>query len=458
MLGPNRLALAAALLPLAAGTCLAAVLDLSASYKAKAQAYINLNLDESSPFNHSFISQDARLGVSARRIYLETWKGEEMLLDVNIGLRAIGVAGSTTPHQAPFNKAADRYPGTSFIPFLERANLDLQNAFGYPVQATFGRQNFRLASGLLLDDDGAGLTGAVLRGGLPWWGMKAEAFYFSARNSQAAPNNLNLFGGSLLLPLEGTWQFSQLFEDDRLNQPAFGCSFPGMTPLDCRISRALRLFSSIRYQLQYGPIVFDGEVAMQRGIGKISSAVPGAPQHVSYDGNAQVLKAKWKQRLYRTGEGIARLSVARGSGDDLGTGQVDEAFFPSLGHRFDGLERSGFGEFFGASTYDAYGGNYSSATASGLRHGSSGIVTVGAGYTFPAYRGFALDIDYFLYQAERIRSGKRTLGNEWDFKLRYNVRDTFTMSLIAALFGVGSASNPLLGRSRKYAFELSGRF
>ncbi|MBI4677086.1 MAG: hypothetical protein HY748_05835 [Elusimicrobia bacterium] len=364
----------AAVLPSAVG---AASLDVSASYRARLISYSNLNLSKESANNHALLSNDARLGFAARRIYLETWRGEEMTMDVAIGLRALGVAGSTTSFQAPFDRAADHYPSASFVPFFEKAYLGLHNAFGLPLDMTFGRQNYRLASGLLLDDDGAGLTGATGMGTLPWRDVKMEGFYFFAKNSQSGPNNLNLYGVSLTIPGEGLWQFSQLFEDDRKNQVQYGCSYAQMPAAGCRAYRTRRMFPSVRYQLHYGPIVFDGEAAFQLGKANIVQDVGGAPKQVTFEGNAQVLRAKWKQRLYRTGEGIGRMTVARGSGDNPGTTDVDEAFFPSLGHRFDGLERGGFGDFYGATPYDAFGGNYSTTTASALNPRASGIISVG---------------------------------------------------------------------------------
>ncbi|MBI5623219.1 MAG: hypothetical protein HY924_05515 [Elusimicrobia bacterium] len=436
----------------------AASLDLAASYRARLNSYSNLNLSKTVGNNRSMLTNDARLSFAARRIYLDTWRGEEMTLDVAVGLRALGVAGSTTSFQAPFDRIADHYPNTSFVPFFERAYLGLHNAFGLPLDLTMGRQNYKLASGLLLDDDGAGLTGAVGTGTLPWWDMKLEGFYFFARNSQTGPDNLNLYGATLVIPSEGTWQFSALAEDDRKGQVQYACSFPQMPAAGCTAYRSRRYFPSVRYTLHFGPIVFDGEAAFQMGKAKIAQDVGGAPRQVTFQGNAQVVRAKWKQKLYRTGEGIARMTVARGSGDDFGTTDEDEAFFPSMGHRFDGLERSGFGDFFGASPYDAFGGNYSTTTASGLNYRASGIVAVGAGYSFPSYRNITLDVDYWLFQADRIRQGKRTLGGEWDFKLRYNLKDTFSMAASAALFGVGTATDPNLGSARKYAFEVFGKF
>lgn len=440
----------------------AANLDVSASYRMRAVSYSNLALNLESRNNHSFISNDARLGLAVRRIQLESGAGEETTMDLGLLLHALGATGSTSSLKTPLDRAANHYPSADFTPFIENAYVKINRLFGWPMETTLGRQSFRLGSGLVLDDDGAGITGVRVRGELPWWGMHLEGFIFHDRNSRfGGDNSLGLYGASLDLPGEGTWQLNQILERDLAQQPVFGCVNPRAAsaglPAECLVSKAHRSFTSLRYQLNYGPMVFDGEAAMQRGAATPTGLTP-APNHISYMGDAQVVRAKWKQRLAKFGEGIARVSAARGSGDNPATPTTDEAFFPSKGHRFQGLERHGFGDFFGATPYDAFGGNYSTSSASGLRQGSSGILVVGAGFTPPAYRGIALDIDYFLFQAERIRTGGRNLGMEWDFRLRYNISDQFSISAAAALFRAGSASNPARGESKKFTIEAYGRF
>ncbi len=461
--------LLSALAAVLAATAHGASLDVTASYRMQAARYQNLNLDQSNRNDHSFIENDARLGVAVRKIALESRGGEESTMDVALTLHALGMSNSTTTLPSPFGRAARYYPSTDLTPFIENAYLRIHNLFGKPIETTIGRQSFRLGSGLLLDDDGAGLTGVTMQGDLPWWGMKLEGFFFDATNPNpniSAPSALDLFGFSLALPTDGVWQLNQLVERDHTTQTVYGCSFVDVNGTEtCTVSKALRSFTSARYQLNYGPMVFDGEAAIEKGA---ATPTPGpsvaagqlatAPNHITYSGDAEVVRAKWKQHLYKAGEGIARISVAHGSGDRGDTATRDEAFFPSHGHRFNGLDRDGFGQFFGATPYDAFGGNYSTTTVSGLRQGVSGIWVVGAGYTPPAYKGVVLDIDYFLYQADRVKNGSRTLGGEWDARLRYNVLDHLALSLSGAWFSAGTASNPAKGTSRKYAFEAVGRF
>ena len=482
----------AALILLAAvsGPALATNLDVTSEYRLRAVSYRNLNLGylvdgagtpARPPRNdRSFMSQSARLGFALKDIPLRDVQGESM--DMVLKLRALGATAfargaSVAP---PFDRAAANVPDSDFVPFFENAYLRARDLGGLPLDMTVGRQTFSLGSGLLLDDDGAGLTGVTLTGGLPWGGMRAQGFVFQTQrpashptHASLSPGNAGIAGLSLELPTEGTWQLNQVLEKDQTTQFAAPLGCRDASPSGCLVSKATRWFSSLRYQLTYGPIVFDGEAALQKG-----AATPTGPaaagNHVTYNGNAQIVRAKWKQTFYansQTGrkiQGIARVVFARGSGDDPSTPTTDEAFFPSHGHRFDGLERAGFGEFFGATPYDALAGQ-STTTASGLLNGASGIIPVGVGVTPPAYRGFVLDVDYFLYQADRVLAGPhRTLGTELDFRLRYDIRDRLQLRASAAYFTLGAGNDvtyttgfspdPSKSTARRYMFEAVGRF
>jgi hypothetical protein len=460
-----RPTLALALLAFAAPGARAASLDVTASYDMKDVVYKNVDLGQDVN-NQSLLENDARLGIAVKKIELETSGTEDTTLDVGFLLHALGVSGSTNAVSSPINRAAAYYPNANLTPFIENAYVRVNRLWGKPIDATFGRQNYRLGSGLLLDDDGAGFTGAVVRAELPWAGIKTEFFVFEDKNPQSTtPNSLTLAGFSLNLPTEGTWQLNELIEKDQSPQLVYGCvnananGDPAQTN-GCAVSKAFRSFTSARYQISYGPMVFDGEAAIERGVATPTGLNP-APTHILYDGDAEVVRMKWKQTLYHIGEGIARVSLARGSGDNGSTPTRDEAFYPSHGHRYDGLERSGFGDFYAATPYDAFGGNYSTTSKSGLPPGASGITVVGAGFTTPSFRGFLIDLDGYLYQATRASGAGgagSTLGSELDTHLRYPIRDQFTLSCGMAYFKSGMITDPNQSIARKYTFEASGRF
>ncbi|MFA5139749.1 MAG: hypothetical protein WC728_11000 [Elusimicrobiota bacterium] len=470
----------AVLLSALCAPALATNLDIATEYRMRVVNYRNLtqSSDQDSRNDQGFVSQNARVGFTFKDIPLGEYGGETQTLDIVLGLRALGsssfIAGSTVP--APFDRIAAHYPDTGMTPFMENAYLRAHNLAGWPWTFAFGRQNYSLGSGLLLDDDGVGLNGVSMRAELPWGGVRTSAFVFQAQKRPMGlspglleASDLTLYGLSMELPTEGVWQLNQLVERDRATQLVAANSTDcddliGIAPAagPCVVSRATRWFSSLHYKIASGPIVFEGEAALQKGAATPTGLNPSG-NHVTFNGNAQILKAKWKQTFYSSKEsgrlirGLARVSLARGSGDKHDTQTTDEAFFPSMGHRFDGLERAGFGEFFGATPYDAFGGQ-STSTVNGLPNGASGIVAVSMGVTPPAVRGIALDIDYYLFQADRNVGSARTLGTEWDFRLRYDVAQLLQLRASAAFFSAGPALNPNKGKARRYMFEASGRF
>ncbi|MDE2291382.1 MAG: hypothetical protein KGL53_04805 [Elusimicrobia bacterium] len=450
---------AAAFALLGAAPAHAAGLDISVEHRLRALSYKNVDLVPGSHQGASFLSQSTRLGFTFKDIPLGDAAGEPQTLDILLKIRALGVTGSTTTFSPPFDRAAAQYPSATYVPFLENAALAAHGLGGIPWDITIGRQSYTQGSGLLLDDEGAGLSGVSLRGALPWWDMKAEGFAFEADHPMQGSGALDLFGGTLEVPSEGSWQLNQLIERDKRDQTVApnGCPSGGTT--GCAVSGATRWFSSLHYHMHYGPIVFDGEGALERG-----AATPTGPNaaqnHITFKGNAEVVKAKWIQTFYhskttgRQVQGYARVSFARGSGDDAATPTTDESFFPSHGKRYDGLEREGFGQLFAATPYDAFAGR-STGTVSGLPAGSSGIISLGLGVTPPAWKGLVLDVDYYLYQADRGGS-TAALGKELDLRLHHDIRDRFSISASAALFSGGALYGD--ASARRYMLEAVGRF
>lgn len=432
----------------------ASKLDITTEYRLRGLSYTNLNIDAQQANDRSMLSQSARLGFAIKDITLTDHKAEPETMDLVIGFRALGVADSTKTFTGPFERIANQYPNARFMPFLENAFVRVKNLGGKNWTLSAGRQSFSLGSGLLLDDNGGGLTGVRAQAELPWGGVQSQGFAFVARNAWGMPNALNLYGASFeKRGADGVWEWNHLLEKDRGTQfsEVTGCGVSG-----CLVGQVTRYFSSIRYHMRYRSILFEGEAAIEKGAANPTGPAP-LGNHITYNGNAQVVKAKWKQTFYKDVQGIARVVLARGSGDDPGTPTTNEAFFPSHGRRYDGLERTGFGQFYAATPYDAFGGQ-STSTVSGLQRGASGIVTVGFGLTPPSYKGWVADFDYFLYQAERNTAAPRTLGSEVDFTLRYDFRDRFQIHATAAFFRSGQATVFEKNTAKRYMLEAVGRF
>ncbi len=340
-------------------TARAAKLDLSTNIRMRALSYENLNFSVDSPLNDSFYSQNASLGFVLKDLWLE--KSKDSTMDVGIVLKGIGIAGSSVPAKAPFDRIASRYPNSNFTPFIQQAYIKVHRAFNRDITMTLGRQCFELGSGMVLADDGLGFTGARVEFPSLWKDIGGEVFAFKPVSSHAGRDTIDVYGVSFKIPLEGLWEF-YLFRERDWDTPKV---------LDVPVKSVKRLFPGVRYSINYSFFSFDGEAVFQTG-----KAVPSDPakSNLKFNGSAYLMKGKWTQSMGQWGTGSARLIIGRGSGDKPGTQNTDEAFFPSFGHRYNGIERDGFGSIFGATLYDSL---RTSDTASGLPGTVSGIQVLG---------------------------------------------------------------------------------
>jgi len=434
----SRILVPAIVLAASAGGAFAAKLDLTAEADFKAVSYVNLKNLAPSAGNGPYFFENAALGFTVKNIKLPAY--EESTMDIGVGFRAVGIAGSTTAYRQPFAMAASRYPDSSFTPFMERAYVKVNKLLDYDITFTAGRQPFSLASGLALSDDGAGLTGLRMKFNSIWRELAGQLFAFQPKAEDSASGGVSIAGASIELPSEGLWQIYDFWEFDRKTGKV----------LESPESRATRHFAGVNYTLRQGRLAFEGEAAIERGSAKTDGG------EVSFKGAAFIISGKWNQPMGAMGNGTGRVAFGRGSGDKSSTRDVDETFFPSYGHRTNGLERSGFGEIYGASLYDALGS--STSTANGLPEGMSGIQMVNIGATLPVYKGIYTDIDLFFYEAaaSTAKEGKK-LGTEWDIKLTCPIAEKLKLSAVYAMFSPGKAY-PSHAPVHKFAIQTSARF
>src|SRR6185437_6452531 len=111
-----------------------------------------------------------------------------------------------------------------------------------------------------------------------------------------------------------------------------------------RISRAFYDFRVEGRLLEGG--FYKGEFALQNGF------VDRSTSSLTLGGYAFLISAGLFTHLSKYGPLEIHTTFGQASGDS-GSGETDDSFQPGYGHRYDGLERSGFGEFYGATLYDA---------------------------------------------------------------------------------------------------------
>lgn len=378
-------------------------------------------------------------------------------------LQAIGIAGSSNPvtNSVP-NPAADRYPNAVFTPWIQNAYFKAREVADRPVDLSIGRQPIRIGDGLVLSDDDLGLTGVRVQARLPWQELMLDAFTFKANESASlTSSDSDLYGAELALPrVENRFSFFWLLERDgsgTLYRPP--AENPANLPaaLVPTTSRITRHFLDVRAE---GKLLKGGfyklELAVQRGYASRNPALG----LVKFEGSMFLLSGGLYARRTRFGPFEVHASFGQASGDDPATANTDEAFNPTFGHRFDGLERSGFGEFYGASLYDAFG---SSANPRGLPPGTSGIRVLGTGLTMHPLEQISVGADYYLFSVRENTSGfspssDGALGTELDLGLGVSWTSYLSFRASFAQLFPGQAFGANRTSGRRLLIEAIGRF
>jgi hypothetical protein len=149
-------------------------------------------------------------------------------------------------------------------------------------------------------------------------------------------------------------------------------------------------------------------------------------------------------------------------------GGTDNSFHPDFGHQYDGLERSGFGEYYASTLYNAmpsssYGASASSPSVSGLPQGNSGLRVIGAGVTTHPTSLLSFGIDYYVYTAEESTifspaPSESSLGTELDFGAGFAYTNYLNFRATYAIFSPGKAYGAYTNNATRFMLEAIGHF
>jgi hypothetical protein len=435
----------------------ASVLDVGTDYRLRAISIHKPSYGAPGDQSRAYFSQRALAHVGGRF---------SPNIEFMTQIQALGVAGSSASvTDLTANQAGSRYPDTDFRPWMQWAYFKASELHDLPVDITVGRQPITLGDGLILSDDDLGFTGVRLESRLPWYGLQGDAFTFKAGDSIVGNADSNINGLQLTKPMKNMRvQFAWVNEHDGTGRtvyirPGENPAVAPLTTANFAASRIVRDFYDARVEgrlLEGG--FYKGEFALQNGKISRDPTVPGGS--VSLGGYAGVISAGLYTKFSKYGPIEIHGIFGMASGDSGDPGK-DNAFHPGFGHRLDGLERSGYGELFGASLYDAAA---SSGNPTGLPRGHSGIRAIGGGVTTHPTALLSVGIDYFVYDSQqqvnaaypefRSESG---LGSEFDLGVGFAYTNYLSFRASAAFFSPGSAF--INGsKANRYLLEARGRF
>ena len=404
-------------------------LNLGLDYTLRGIGIKNNDGVPSTKDNLSYTSHQARA-------YLSGWLTE----DVEAGFRvqSINIWGLEGSTSAPVT----RYPAADGTPWIEQIYVHLPNLAGKHLDLTIGRQPIVIGDGMLVSDDQLGFNAIRAKISLPR-GLGLDLFTAKVKETLSANQDSNLNGAVAALNQgDNRWELSWINEDTG-------------GPSEYTLGRTTTTASSVKrtfYDLRLFGDLKDAYYKLELAIGKGTAKV--GDQKIAIDGIGEKLELGAQSDTARFGRFGVKALYASGSGDDEGTTDKDESFRPTFAHRWDGLQRAGWGQHFGATLSDAYNPSAPfSSNGTGLPPGASGIKTLGFGIFTVQRVNWTGSIDYYTFDSRVKVSAKNSLGAELDLGLVYRYTSYLTFSLGDAIFFPGDTYGDSVAKVTRYTAD-----
>ncbi|MFA5780198.1 MAG: alginate export family protein [Elusimicrobiota bacterium] len=374
-------------LPFYLSTSLSAAIRLGIDVETGGTSYSNPNYSTSSSLSNSYNYQKSRL-------YLEG----DLKKNVTVGVKLLsrGIFGKDFGKEYTTAKSSVTF--INYTPQIENAFLEFSEVGTFPVDFIFGRQPLKIGQGVLVDDDGLGFDALRVKAYLPF-DIDADAFLI--KRTELSGDRFTKDKDEGLKAIGGNWTYENDY-NFRVYYFVEGSS-----------SALKKNFISIRADGRFKEGVdYRAEIIKSGG---------------DYSGISYLVGTTWHtQQLRRLGKTSVNFEYAVGAGKDNGLG-----FAPTYGHKTDGFERSGYGEYFGASMSDFYGG------ISPYKSGGQGVHTTTLGVGFEPYKDLNLNFDYYILFSldyPELSGIESYLGEEIDMAVKYKYTENCFFRLVYGRF------------------------
>jgi len=452
-------------------TATASAIDLDTDYRVRGINYTNNDFDNTTSTDSlAYYSQWLRLTL--------TGKFNEGI-EICTRLSAIGVVGSTTVFTGIPGSSSTvttmPYPSTNFTPYIDYAYVKIKNMAETPVTIIVGKQPLNYGNGLIISDNGTGVFAFRIygkynlplpvpkfnfkRGGdlFEYYPLALETEVFTAKLSDGLRPGYdhdlyglvnrydkNKFHFEVSYFMDADASGSKYFKGNT----AYDTTFINKDFIDLYITRREDI-SNVRF-----------EIAKEKGSVQRSDGSAISIDGLGYNVYGELIGEKTK-----LGKVAAHAQVAFNTGDNNPSLFADDGSFnPGQTKRFDGLERSGYGELFAASPYDA---------TFPLPSTYSGIDALNVGVDFSPIYGWNLGLDYYYFAAtegpngapdasgfEKLYGANFSLGVELDIYAKYTFSKYTEMRLSYNRYTPPTfiVFWPHSDPATRYQFEVSAKF
>ena len=331
------------------------------------------------------------------RIYLEG----DLKKNVTVGVKILsrGIFGKEFDRE--YTTAISSITFLNYTPQIENAFIEFSDINNLPVDFIAGRQPIRIGQGVIVDDDGLGFDAFRVKAYLPY-DIDADAFVI--KRTELSGTQFTRDKDSGLSAAGVNWTY----ENDY--------NFRTYYFVESSSSPLTKNFISVRVDGRFKEGVdYRAEIIKSGG---------------NYSGISYLVGTTAYSKLKRLGKTSVNFEYAVGAGKSDGMG-----FAPTYEHKTDGLERSGYGEYFAASMNDFYGGITSPSTKVG---DAQGIHTTTLGVGFEPYKGLNLNFDYFILfsidSPANLTGVESYLGEEIDMSLKYKYTENCLFRFVYGRF------------------------
>ena len=367
-------------------TALSAAIRVGADVETGGVTYTNQHYKKTASMTDSYMYEKTR-------VYLEG----DLKQNVTVGVKLLsrGVFGKDPGKEYTTIKSSITF--INYTPQIENAFIEFSEIKGLPLDLTLGRQPIKIGQGIIVDDDGLGFDAVRMNGYIPY-DIKLDGFLI--KRYELAVDSYTNQSDSQLYALGANWTY-----DKDYNFRTYYFVEQSSSPLK-------KNFISLRA---------DG--FFKQGVDYRAEIIKSGGD---YSGISYLLGLTAYSKLRRLGNTSVNFEYAVGTGKSGGLG-----FAPTYGHKTDGFERSGYGEFFGASMSDIFGGlrNYKSD--------GQGVHTTTIGLGLEPYKDLNLNFDYYVLfslDSPQLSDTGSYLGEETDFTLKYKYNQNCTIKFIYGRF------------------------
>lgn len=419
-----------------------AKLDITAENSFSVKSFSNL-INDGRNYNLSYYSNNSSIYFTLKNINLE--KTDNSWMDASLGFRFVSADQSSKTLNSIYLNELYIYnsKNPSYI-YSDRAYVKIYNFIYNDVIASFGKQPYKLSSGLVLSDNSKGLDGFKLELINKFFSDVIDIFYFRVNNNftdEKIPENIYGFSFNKSFG-DGIWQLYYLKNSN--SKTTQDISFIS--------KKADKNFFGISYLLDKNNILYSSEFALQKGNSK--DITGNTIKHNAYALNVNAL---WKMNIPKIGKTSTRFNYLKSSGNSSTNFKENKAFYSPFSERYDGYERKGLGEIFKASAFDAF---KTSNTLNGFPDGLSGITVASMGFDIQRSKSL-ISVDYFGYKATQttVSSKSLSLGTELDIKYSLNMGEKAVFYIVYAVFSPKSAIKSTETKSTKlFSINIKARF